>query len=58
MTVIDQKTWTSYPNLTIKQAAILIGVAQITVYRWKKATNRQVYNHLLIVFNEADVNKT
>jgi predicted site-specific integrase-resolvase len=56
MTIIDQNTWTSYPNLTIKQAAVLIGVAQITIYRWKKCGKKQEYNHLLIIFKEENVN--
>jgi len=53
MTIIDQKAGISYPNLSIKQAACFIGVAQITVYRWKKCGKVQNYNHLLIVFQES-----
>jgi len=55
MTIIDQKAGISYPNLSIKQAACFIGVAQITVYRWKRCGKIQNYNHLLIVFREANV---
>lgn len=56
MTIIDQKTWTSYPNLTAKQAADMIGVALVTIYRWKKSAKKQQFNHLLVIFQESNVN--
>jgi hypothetical protein len=55
MTIIDRKTGISYPYLTVKQASKLIGVPKMTLYRWKKTAKMQEFNHLLIVFSEADV---
>jgi hypothetical protein len=55
MTIIDQRTVTSYPNLTVKQAAVMVGVSKMTIFRWKKTTKKQEYNHFLIIFNECNV---
>jgi len=55
MTIIDQKAGISYPNLTVKQAAVMIGVSKMTVFRWKKTVKKQEYNHFLIIFKECNV---
>jgi len=57
MTIIDLKTNTSYPLLSVSQAATIIGVAESTIYRWKKAREKEQYNNFMIVFIEIKQNK-
>jgi len=54
MTVIDTKNGISYPFMTADQAAKIIGVCRMTVYRWKAHRQPQTYNHFLIVFSEVN----
>lgn len=54
MTIIDRKAGISYPGMKVRQAAAMVGVAQITVYRWKKRGIIQEFNHFLIVFHEVN----
>jgi len=57
MTIIDLKTNTSYPLLSVSQAAKIVGVDESTIYRWKKLRAKENYNSFLIVFIEIKQNK-
>lgn len=52
MTVIDTKKGVSYPNLKPNQAAKIVGVSSMTIYRWEKLRKVEHYNHYDIYFNE------
>lgn len=58
MTVIDTKKDVSYPHLSHKDAAKIIGVDKSTIYRWEKYRRKESFNHFQVYFIEKKCKNT